>query len=195
MDARIRPATADDAAALLAIYAPVVRETAITFELEPPSVGEIAERVRTIRGRWPWLVLEEAGVVAGYAYASTWRARAAYQWAVESTVYVRANARHRGVGRAVYRALLACLRLQGVRLAIGGITLPNPASVRLHEALGFQCVGVHPACGYKHAAWHDVGFWQLELGARDLDPAAPRAAVEIEGSPAWAAAMASGLDD
>ena len=195
METRIRLATPADAAALLAIYAPVVRETAITFELEPPSLEEMAERVRTTQVVWPWLVLERAGAVAGYAYASSWRARPAYRWAAESTVYVQAGARRHGVGRSVYRSLLACLRLQGYRLAIGGITLPNPASVGLHEALGFQPVGVHRACGYKQGAWHDVGFWQLELGSRDREPAPPRSLSALERSPGWAAAMASGLAD
>jgi phosphinothricin acetyltransferase len=118
----------------------------------------------------------------------------AYQWAVEPTVYVRDDHRRQGVGRAVYRSLLACLRLQGHRLAIGGITLPNAASVALHESLGFRPAGVHRACGFKLGAWHDVGFWELELGPRDdADPTAPQPPRTLQGTAAWDAAVASGL--
>jgi len=193
-DARIRMADPADAAAMLEIYAPFVRTSAVTFEYAVPPVAEFAERVRTVTARWPWLVLERAGGVAGYAYASAWRARVAYQWAVETTVYVRAGERRRGAGRALYRSLFACLRLQGHRLALGAITLPNPESVALHEALGFRCVGVHRACGHKLGAWHDVGMWELELTARDdVDPPAPVPASALAGRDDWAAAMASGL--
>lgn len=190
----IRMGRPDDAPAILAIYEPFVRMTAVTFEYAVPAVAEMAERVRTVTARWPWLVLERGDRVAGYAYASTWRARAAYQWAVETTVYVHPDARWRGVGRALYRSLLACLRLQGHRMALGAITLPNAASVALHEALGFGCTGVHRACGYKLGAWHDVGMWELELAPRDdVDPPDPSSPGRLEGTPEWAAALASGL--
>jgi L-amino acid N-acyltransferase YncA len=193
-EARIRTADPADADAILRIYAPVVLGSAITFEIAPPPAAEMAERVRAVTERWPWLVLERAGDVLGYAYASTWRTRAAYAWTVESTVYVRDDCRRAGIGRALYRALLACLGLQGYRLAIGGITLPNPASVALHEALGFRPAGVHRRCGHKLGAWHDVGFWELELVPRDdaapRPPLAPRA---IAGTREWAAVLARGL--
>jgi phosphinothricin acetyltransferase len=190
--ARIRMAAPGDGAAIRAIYAPFVETSAVTFETVVPSVAEVAERVRTVTARWPWLVLERGGVVAGYAYASTWRTRAAYQWSVETTVYVRDDVRRQGVGRALYRSLLACLRLQGFRLAIGGITLPNPASVALHEALGFQRVGVHRACGFKLGGWHDVGFWECELAPRlEETPAEPRTPSALAGHPAWAEALSA----
>jgi phosphinothricin acetyltransferase len=190
----IRMATAADAAAVRAIYAPVVLTSAITFEYDVPTAEEVAARVRTVTERWPWLVLERDGDVVGYAYATTWRARAAYQWAVETTVYVRDDRHRRGVGRALYRSLLACLRLQGFRLAIGGITLPNPASVALHEAMGFRPAGVHRACGYKLGAWHDVGFWELALAADDgAAPSAPLAPSMLEGTSAWDAALAASV--
>jgi phosphinothricin acetyltransferase len=193
-DARIRTAVAADAAEMLAIYAPFVETTAVTFEYVVPPVAEFAERVQAVSARWPWLVLERAGRVAGYAYASSWRARAAYQWAVETTVYVQAEERRRGVGRALYRSLLACLRVQGHRLALGAITLPNPESVALHEAIGFRRVGVHRACGHKLGAWHDVGFWEVELAPRaDADPAAPVPASALADRDEWRAAIASGL--
>lgn len=182
-----------DAADVLAIYAPVVRTSATSFEYEPPSVAEIAARIRTVSAQWPWLVLERDGMVAGYAYASAWRARSAYQWVVETTVYVHPDAHRRGVGRGLYRSLLACLRLLGHRLAIGGITLPNEASVGLHEALGFRPVAVHRACGHKLGAWHDVGFWELELAPRtDSAPTPPRVPADVEHLPEWAGALASG---
>lgn len=180
-----------DAMAMLTIYAPFVRDTAVTFEYDVPSLEEFAERVRTVSERWPWLVIERGGAVAGYAYASSWRARAAYQWAVETTVYVHEGHRACGVGRAVYTALLACLRLQGHRMALGGITLPNAASVGLHERLGFRRTGLHRACGRKLGAWHDVGFWELELAPRDgAEPPAPLVPRALAQSPAWIAALA-----
>ena len=190
MPARIRIATPDDSAGVLDIYAPFVRTTAVTFEYEVPSVVEMAERIRAVTVRWPWLVLDRDGFVAGYAYASTWRARAAYQWAVETAVYVHEDARRQGIGRALYRALLACLRLQGHRLALGGITLPNEASVLLHEAFGFRQVGVHRACGHKLGAWHDVGMWELELAPRPAaTPPAPLDVAAASALPGWAAAF------
>jgi phosphinothricin acetyltransferase len=192
--ARIRMADAGDAAAILAIYEPFVRTTAVTFEYAVPPVEEIAERIRTVTARTPWLVLDRGGRVAGYAYASTWRARAAYQWAVETTVYVHADARRQGVGRALYRSLLACLCLQGHRTALGAITLPNAASVALHEALGFRCAGIHRACGHKLGTWHDVAMWELELAPRtDAAPTAPVPTTELRQTPEWAAALATGL--
>ena len=187
-------AAAGDAAAMLAIYAPFVETTAVTFEYVVPPVDELAARVGAVTAQWPWLVLERAGRVVGYAYASAWRTRAAYQWAVETTVYVHPDDRRRGIGLAVYRSLLACLQVQGYRLALGGITLPNPASIALHERLGFRQVAVHRACGHKLGAWHDVGFWELELAAReDAAPTAPRPPAALAGDAAWIAALASGL--
>jgi L-amino acid N-acyltransferase YncA len=183
-------AIADDAPAVLEIYAPFVRTTAVTFEYEVPSVADMAERIRAVTVRWPWLVCDRDGAVAGYAYASTWRSRAAYQWAVETTVYVHEHARREGIGRALYRALLACVRLQGHRLALGVITLPNDASVALHETFGFRRTAVHRACGHKLAAWHDVGVWELELAPRaDAAPPAPLDVAAASARDGWAAAL------
>jgi phosphinothricin acetyltransferase len=194
MPPAIRLALPGDVAAILAIYTKVVRTSAITFEYDPPSEAEFAERVATVAAKFPWLVYARDGDVLGYAYATTWRARAAYQWAVETTVYVRDDVHRQGVGRALYRSLIACLRLQGHRLAIGGITLPNPASVALHEACGFRLVGVHRACGHKQDRWHDVGFWELELAPRaDAAPSPPAPPSALVGTTAWEQAVASGL--
>ena len=163
MTTEIRNATEDDAAAMLAIYAPVVRDTAISFEFEPPSAGEFRGRVATILATHPCLVAVERGTVVGYAYASTWRARPAYARTAETTVYVAADARGRGVGWALMTELLARLRAGGFHRAVAGITLPNAASVALHEGLGFREVGVYRECGRKFDRWHDVGFWDLAL--------------------------------
>jgi phosphinothricin acetyltransferase len=154
---------ARDGAACAEIYAPFVRETAISFEDEPPDAEEIARRITELSTRFPWLVAEDDGLVIGYAYASPHRQRAAYRWAADVAVYVAPGRRRMGQGRALYEALLGLLRRQGVRMACAGITLPNPASVALHEAVGFQPVGIYRRIGWKAGAWHDVGWWQLEL--------------------------------
>jgi L-amino acid N-acyltransferase YncA len=185
-------ATPDDAPAVRGIYAPFVEATAVTFESEVPAVSEMAARIRTTLPRFPWLAAERQGAVVGYAYASTWRSRAAYRWTVETTVYLRDDARGQGIGRALYGALLACIRLQGFRLALAGITLPNPASVRLHETFGFRAVSVYRACGHKLGAWHDVGMWELELAPRtDARPAEPLDVATASTLQEWAAALSS----
>lgn len=172
---RVRDARGDDAAAIAAIYAPVVRDTPISFELEPPDAAAMRQRVLDTLERRPWLVCEREGEVVGYAYAASHRERAAYQWCVETSVYIAESARRQGVGRTLYAALLPLLARQGYVHAYAGITLPNPASVGLHEALGFRPIGVYQAIGFKLGAWHDVGWWDLTLPARALpaQPAAP----------------------
>lgn len=169
----IRLATPDDGPALSAIYGPVVRSTAISFEIEPPAAAEMAQRVARVLEHAPWLVLEEEGAVQGYAYASKHRERAAYGWAVDSAVYVGESFRRGGVGRRLYTKLFELLRLQGFVLVCAGVTLPNDASVRLHEALGFRAVGVYPGIGFKLGRWHDVRWSQLDLCPRPPDPAPP----------------------
>ncbi|HXB55039.1 MAG TPA: arsinothricin resistance N-acetyltransferase ArsN1 family B [Vicinamibacteria bacterium] len=181
----IRLARDTDAGPMLEIYAPLVRETPISFELAPPSVEEFRERVRKITARTPWLVCEADGEIQGYAYAGPFRARPAYQWAVETTVYVAAPHRGKGVARALYTALLTGLRLAGYYRAYAGITLPNPASVATHERLGFEPVGVFKEAGFKLGHWHDVGFWQLALQGATADPAQPRPLPEVEKTTEW----------
>jgi phosphinothricin acetyltransferase len=193
VDRAIRLATPADATAIQAIYAPVVRETAISFEWEPPTVEQMAERIEATLTRFPYLVLERAGEVCGYAYASAFRARAAYDWSVETTIYLAADARGHGVGRALYESLVATVRLLGYRQAYAGITLPNPASIALHERVGFTPAGVYERAGYKFGQWHSVGWWQLMLPLPEGDPAPPvplPALVEIEG---FEDALAAGL--
>ncbi|GJM21656.1 MAG: N-acetyltransferase [Planctomycetota bacterium] len=167
---RLRLAIPEDAEALRAIYAPVVRDTAISFEYEVPERVEIARRVQATLTRAPWLVACDAsGRVLGYAYGGRYRERVAYDWLVETSVYIAAEARGRGVGRQLYVALLAALTQQGHRRAIAGVTLPNEASVAFHTSFGFEACGVVQRAGWKHGAWHDVGFYERalsdELGA------------------------------
>jgi phosphinothricin acetyltransferase len=163
----VRPATADDAAACAAIYAPYVTDTAVSFELDPPDAEELARRIAAAHD---WLVIEDAGGVFGYAYAATFHPRAAYRWACEVSVYLELGRRRTGAGRALYEALLPRLTVRGFRTAIAGMTLPNEASVGLHRALGFEPVGTYRRIGYKHGAWHDVAWTQLELAGGDDPP-------------------------
>jgi phosphinothricin acetyltransferase len=163
MARQIRMVTAADANQIRAIYAPIVRDTTISFEDEPPTVDEMAQRIAATLSTHPYLVCEEDGRVLGYIYASVFRARGAYRWSVETTVYVDGRTHRRGVGRALYQALLPILRRQGFHSAFAGIALPNANSVGLHEALGFRSVGVYQDVGFKHGRWRDVGWWRLGL--------------------------------
>jgi phosphinothricin acetyltransferase len=161
---RIRHADPErDAAQCAAIYEPFVRNSAVSFEEAPPDEREFARRIERLSSRYPWLVADDDGAVAGYAYAAPHRERASYRWAADTTVYIADGWRGRGVGRSLYGALMPLLVRQGIQVAIAGITLPNDASVALHERSGFELVGVHRRIGWKLGAWHDVGWWQLEL--------------------------------
>jgi phosphinothricin acetyltransferase len=172
----IRPATADDAAAIAAVYAPYVTDTVVSFEAEPPDAVEVLRRM-TARPVLPWLVAEEAGTIVGFAYASGHRARDGYRWAADCSVYLDGAHRGRGIGRALYDALLPMVRDLGYVTLHAGIALPNDASVALHERLGFRPVGVYRHVGYKHGAWHDVGWWQLLLREPPESPAEPQEVV------------------
>ena len=186
----IRLASAADAAAVRHIYAPAVERTPVSFEVEVPPVAEMARRIVDHADEHPWLVAEDGSALLGYAYAGQFRTRAAYGWSVETSVYVAGGARRRGVGRTLYASLLSLLTAQGYHRAFAGITLPNPASVGLHEAMGFARLGVFREVGWKLGSWHDVGWWQRQLAApprgappgpprrlRELDPAAVEAAL------------------
>ena len=186
----IRLTNTGDARAVASIYRPYVTTSSISFEAEAPTAEEMARRMAEAVG--PWLVLERERVVVGYAYASRHRDRAAYSWSVDVSVYVDSGHHRTGVGRALYTSLFALLRIQGFYAAHAGITLPNEASVGLHESLGFRRVGVYPAVGYKRGAWHDVGWWQLSLRDRDAAPAPPRTIEEARVDAAWDAAMGAG---
>ena len=177
----IRLATPRDAAGIHAIYAPVVRDTFISFELEAPTESQLAQRVAATLRRFPWLVEEDAEGIAGYAYACEHRERLAYQWSVDVSCYVHPRARRRGVGRALYRSLLAVLRAQGFCNAFAGIALPNPASVALHESVGFTLLGQYRNVGFKSGAWRDTGWFQCPIGDLPAEPRAPLAIPELEG--------------
>lgn len=163
MKRTIRLATPADADAIAAIYAPFCSASTITFETEPLSAAAMAERMCGLSKRFPWLVMEIDGEIAGYAYAAPHHERAAFRWAVTVSVYIHECYRRQGVGRVLYGALFDILRLQGYVQAIAGITLPNEPSVRLHESLGFKLVGIYRQVGYKLDGWRDVGWWQLPL--------------------------------
>ena len=167
----IREATADDAAAVAEIYAPVVRDTIISFEEEPPSADEMARRIEASH---LWLVAEDAGEVLGYAYGAPFHPRAAYRWSVEVSVYLAEPARGRGVGKRLVAELVDRLRAMGFVNAFGGTALPNPASERLLESLGFEPVGVQQDVGFKFDAWHDVSWRQLRLQEPTVPPPALR---------------------
>lgn len=177
----VRAATERDAAAVAEIYAPYVSDTAVTFETEILSAGDIVDRMRSGAGLYPWFVAEDdRGAVIGYAYAARFRARNAYRFAVETTVYVDPRVHGQGIGRTLYGQLLATLEAQGFTQAIAAIALPNQASIRLHETLGFVATGVYHQVGYKLDEWHDVGIWQRTLAAPEVPPREPE---PFEGKP------------
>lgn len=171
IDRPVRDATGRDAAACAAIYRPYVTDTAITFEVEPPSPQDMAGRIADAQRMHAWLVLEDGGRVVGYAYGGPFKARAAYQWSCEVSVYLEMGRRRTGGGRALYTALLARLAGRGYRTAVAGMTLPNEASVGLHRAMGFVPVGTYRRIGWKRGAWHDVAWTQREIVAGSDPPA------------------------
>ncbi|SDQ12882.1 GNAT family N-acetyltransferase [Quadrisphaera sp. DSM 44207] len=171
---RVRNASADDAAACAAVYAPYVTGTATTFELQPPTPAQMAQRIAAAAAAHAWLVLEDGGRVVGYAYAVPYGARPAYRWSCEVSVYVDAGSRGRGAGRALYGALLARLAERGFRTATARMTVPNEASAALHRAMGFEPVGTFRRIGFKHGAWHDVTWLQRSLADGDDPPPDPR---------------------
>ncbi len=154
---------ASDGGPCAAVYAPSVTSGVASFEEHTPDGNEMSARIARIAPRYPWLIAEDGAEVLGYAYATQHRERAAYRWAADTTVYVSSDHQRRGIGRALYGALLPLLRRQGLYVAVAGITLPNEASVALHEAVGFELVGHYRDIGFKHGTWHTVGWWQARL--------------------------------
>lgn len=175
----IRLATLDDASTCQAIYAPIVRDTALSYETVPPSVEEMWRRIESTLPKLPWIVDQRDGEVAGFAYAAPFRSRPAYAWTVEVSLYVHESHHRQGIGRALYRVLLDTLRRQGYRTALAVISLPNPPSVALHEKLGFTRVGVFHNAGFKFGEWRDSGWWELSLQSFDGAPTPPRSAVDV----------------
>jgi len=173
---RVRDVTAGDAGACAAIYAPYVTDTTFTFEVDPPTPTEMAERMVAAVRTHAWLVLEDerAGRVVGYAYGAPFRVRAAYRWSCEVSVYLELGLRRSGGGRALYEALFARLAERGFRTAIAGMSLPNDASAGLHQAMGFEPVGIIRRIGWKHGAWHDVAWLQRTIAVGQDPPAETR---------------------
>jgi L-amino acid N-acyltransferase YncA len=192
MPARIRLADESDARAIAEIYRPSVEAAAISFEVIAPDPEEMARRIAATTASLPWLVCEIDAAIAGYAYATQHRVRAAYRWSVDTSVYIAAAYRRRRVGAALYTSLLAILRAQGCFNAFAGITLPNPGSVGLHESVGFRPIGVYRHVGYKLGAWHDVGWWQLVLQPHASAPAEPLTLAAIQQRPDWPDLLRSG---
>jgi phosphinothricin acetyltransferase len=192
MPTAIRLATVADAEQVQSIYAPYC-STPISFELVPPSVEEMCGRLAKVLSQYPWLLCEDSGEVLGYAYASQHRERAAYGWSIDTTVYIRQGRHRRGVGRALYTSLLAMLPLQGYVNAYAGVTLPNPGSVGLHEAMGFRQVGVYAQVGFKCGAWHDVVWLQRPLQPLPAAPPPLKRLEEVRQTTAWQEALTAGL--
>lgn len=189
----IRFAEDADAAQLQAIYAPYCESAAVSFETVAPTVAEMAARIGKITPQFPWLVADEGGNVAGYVYASPHRERAAYQWSVDVAAYVQSTRHRTGLGRALYTTLCRVLALQGYFKAYAGVALPNPASVGLHQAVGFEPVGIYRGVGYKLGHWIDTLWLQKSLQPEIPEPLPPRRLLEIRDTPAVHQALAEGL--
>jgi phosphinothricin acetyltransferase len=192
MTIRIRLASEVDIDAITEIYRPVVESTTISFETTAPDRAEMSQRLNEILVAYPWLVCEAAGSVVGYAYATRHRVRGAYQWSVDTSVYIDERNRRRGIGRGLYESLFAILAAQGYFNAYAGIALPNPASVALHESIGFESIGVYRGVGYKLGRWCDVGWWQRNLGDRQHSPERPRDLATVVRQPGWEALVRRG---
>ncbi len=175
MSNQIRRVELADAAVVHAIYGPFVSDSAISFETVAPDVIEIRRRIEAQCNRYPWLVFEADGNVVGYAYASAHRSRQAYRWSVDVCIYVAPGLHRRGIGHALYASLLDLLRRQGFVNAYAGITLPNPSSVRLHESLGFEPIGIYRRVGFKFDRWHDVLWLHFPLSEDSTPPNEPLA--------------------
>lgn len=163
-DSLIRAATAADARSCARIYSPFVTGSVLTFDFEIPTSEDFAARIERLGASHAWLVAEKEGRVLGFAYAGEFRSKAAYAWVCETTIYLDPEVTGRGVGRSLYAALCDALAHRGYRVAIGCIAVPNPASIRLHEACGFERVGLFPRVGFKKDQWIDVVWYQRELG-------------------------------
>jgi phosphinothricin acetyltransferase len=169
----LRLATSADSKAILDIYAPYIQNTSFTFETEVPSLKEFSERITAYLNNWPWLVCEINGKIAGYAYATKYRERTAYQWCVESSIYIQDDFQKAGVGKSLYSALFEILKKQGFNNVYAVINLPNEKSVAFHEKLGFHYFATYEKVGYKLGKWKNVGWWGLSINEYVDEPAAP----------------------
>jgi L-amino acid N-acyltransferase YncA len=169
----LRVAEKKDAEQILSIYAPYIRETSFTFETEVPSTDEFQKRIETYLLNYPWLVHEQDGIITGYAYAARHRERTAYQWSVESSVYIHDNFQRKGIAKALYSALFEILRYQQFRNVYAVINLPNEKSVAFHEECGFKYFATYEQVGYKLGKWKNVGWWRLVLNEFGAEPDPP----------------------
>jgi phosphinothricin acetyltransferase len=170
----IRLANPTDAVAMLAIYAPYIRHTSLTFETGVPAVADFANRIRSYLENWPWIVYEKDGQVLGYAYASRYRERVAYQWSVECSVYIHDDHFRSGIAKKLYTPLFSILKTQGFTTVYAVINLPNDRSVAFHESMGFSYFATFKKVGYKLGKWKDVGWWQLQLNDYADEPSPPK---------------------
>ena len=170
---KVRLANINDAQAILDIYSTYVLNTSISFESEVPTLTEMQGRIEKCVIRYPWLVCYHKNSLAGYAYASIHRERAAYQWTCECSVYIQDQYKGKGIAGELYRVLFAILKMQGIRNVYAGITLPNDASVSLHEKCGFEQFATYEHIGYKLGSWQKVGWWRLRINELDAEPSPP----------------------
>jgi phosphinothricin acetyltransferase len=170
---KIRLATTNDAEGILAIYAPYISNTSFTFETEIPSADDFKKRISDYLTNWPWLVCEIDGVIAGYAYGGKHRERTAYQWCVESSIYIHDDFQKQKIGKALYKTLIEIFKRQGYRNVYAVINLPNDKSVRFHENCGFKYFATYENVGYKLGRWKNVGWWQLILNKYNIEPEPP----------------------
>ena len=176
----LRLASTNDASEILSIYSPSVVTAAISFETVVPPIEEMQDRITSCLQKFPWIVCLSDGKIAGYVYASKHREREAYQWSCECSVYVHTDFKGKGVGKELYQLLFQILKLQGFRNVYAGITLPNDASVHLHEKCGFQPFARYENIGYKFGSWHTVGWWKLQINNYDLEPPPPLKIAELD---------------
>ena len=180
-DITIRIARESDTDELLAIYAPYVKETAITFEYTVPTLEEFRERMTKTLMKYPYLVAVQETEILGYAYASEFKNRAAYDWAVETTIYVKQDSRKSGVGKKLYQALEEVLKQQHICNLYACIAYPNPGSIGFHERLGYQTIGHFSKCGYKFETWYDMIWMEKMIAEHDLHPEPFKPITEVRG--------------
>lgn len=180
---KIRLATESDSSSILEIYAPFIKNTVITFEYEVPTMSEFSTRMTNIQKKYPWIICEVNDSIVGYAYASQFNERAAYNWSVDFSIYIKPEYHRKKIGKALYYALSQLIKLQGYCNAYAGVTLPNIKSESLHESFGFKPVGVYHNVGYKFGNWYDVKWFELKIQEHFKAPIIPKNINEINNTP------------
>lgn len=178
-DTRIRLAAEADSASILQVYTPYITDTVITFESKVPTITEFNERMANIQRKYPWLVCEINNYIVGYAYASCYSEREAYDWSADFSIYLHPQYQRKNIGKALYFALIEILKLQGYYNAYAAVTIPNHKSEGLHESFGFKTIGVYQNIGYKFDRWHDVKWYGLNLKEHNQSPAPIKSIDEI----------------